>query len=239
MTTKFLGRGGFSAMIYFALIHSGCGSSPAQTTASASGGSSATTYGTGGALGGDTTVANGGAPVSEQGGRGTSLPEGGTAPTSSRSSQVSGGAAPTSSELSLVTGGTTAVLGQGGSSHVATTMGSTGGVPANPGGSPATGGTHPGSTLAVSAGYLHVQGSRLLDDAGHEVRLTGVNWFGFETSNLSPHGLWARDYRSMLKQIQALGFNTVRLPWCDAMLKPGATAKSLNTYGADPYDGTD
>lgn len=71
------------------------------------------------------------------------------------------------------------------------------------------------------------------------MRLTGVNWFGFETSNLSPHGLWARDYRSMLKQIRDLGFNVVRMPWCDAMTLPGAEARSVNGDGADPYDGTD
>jgi len=88
-------------------------------------------------------------------------------------------------------------------------------------------------------GFLHVEGSQLIDAEGHRVRLTGVNWFGFETSNFSPHGLWARDYRSMLKQIRSLGFNTVRLPWCDAMLATNAEARSVNTYGADPYDGTD
>ncbi|HMA96670.1 MAG TPA: glycoside hydrolase family 5 protein, partial [Polyangiaceae bacterium] len=95
-------------------------------------------------------------------------------------------------------------------------------------------------TVAPSAsGFLHVSGSQLLDDLGHSARLTGVNWFGFETSNLSPHGLWARDYRSMLKQIHDLGFNSVRIPWCNAMLRPDAKASSVNTYGADPYDGVD
>ena len=97
-----------------------------------------------------------------------------------------------------------------------------------------------GSTVAPSSsGFLHVDGSRLLDDAGNVARLTGVNWFGFETSNLAPHGLWARDYRSMLKQIRDAGFNSIRLPWCDAMLASGAKAASVNTYGADPYDQTD
>jgi aryl-phospho-beta-D-glucosidase BglC (GH1 family) len=40
----------------------------------------------------------------------------------------------------------------------------------------------------------------------------------------------------MLKQIRELGFNTVRIPWCDAMLASGAKAASVNTDGADPYD---
>ena len=90
-----------------------------------------------------------------------------------------------------------------------------------------------------ASGYLHVDGNRLVDDSDNPARLTGVNWFGFETSNLSPHGLWARDYRSMMHQIADLGFNTVRIPWCNAMLRDGAATSSINTYGADPYDGND
>lgn len=69
-------------------------------------------------------------------------------------------------------------------------------------------------------------------------RLTGVNWFGFETSNLAPHGLWARDYKSVLKQIKDLGFNTVRLPWCNDMLTGSPNSLQINAYGADPYTKT-
>ncbi|MBN2530350.1 MAG: cellulase family glycosylhydrolase [Deltaproteobacteria bacterium] len=90
-----------------------------------------------------------------------------------------------------------------------------------------------------ASGFLHVDGNLLVDDNGNNTRLTGVNWFGFETGNLSPHGLWARDYRSMMKQIADMGFNTVRIPWCNEMLREGAATQSINTYGADPYDGTD
>jgi aryl-phospho-beta-D-glucosidase BglC (GH1 family) len=94
-------------------------------------------------------------------------------------------------------------------------------------------------TPPQASGFLHVEDNRLVDDKGNEARLTGVNWFGFETSNLSPHGLWTRDYRSMLKQIRDIGFNTVRVPWCNAMMRDGAATNSINTYGADAYDGTD
>lgn len=66
-------------------------------------------------------------------------------------------------------------------------------------------------------------------------RLTGVNWFGFETGNFSPHGLWARDYRSMLRQIKDLGFGVVRLPWCNDMLKAVPSGVQINAYGTDPY----
>lgn len=102
-----------------------------------------------------------------------------------------------------------------------------------------TAGSWGGARSPSATGFLHVEGNQLKDDAGHVARLTGVNWFGFETSNLSPHGLWARDYRSMMHQIFDLGFNTVRIPWCDRMLAPDATTSSINTYGADPYDGNE
>jgi endoglucanase len=123
---------------------------------------------------------------------------------------------------------------------------STGGTPTGGGGTTSrdgTGGSFSpvdyGPTPPGAAGFLHVEHNQLFDDAGNVARLTGVNWFGFETGNLSPHGLWARDYRSMLRQIADVGFNTVRIPWCNRMLRDGAEPVSINTYGPDPYDGTD
>jgi len=87
----------------------------------------------------------------------------------------------------------------------------------------------------VQASYLHAKGSKLYNDNAQEIRLTGVNWFGFETSNLGPHGLWARDYHGMLIQIKKLGFNCIRLPFCDAMLRDSAKVSSINFYGTDTY----
>lgn len=92
------------------------------------------------------------------------------------------------------------------------------------------------STKTMAQNYLSVQGNGLVDASGSEVRLTGVNWFGFETSNLIPHGLWARDLESMLQQIKDQGFNSIRIPWCNAMLDDNATF-DVNSYGADPYTG--
>jgi len=71
--------------------------------------------------------------------------------------------------------------------------------------------------------------------APYSGRLTGVNWFGFETGNLVAHGLWARDYKSMLKQIRDLGFNCVRLPWCNDMLTGTPSGIQINEYGVDAY----
>ena len=84
--------------------------------------------------------------------------------------------------------------------------------------------------------FLSVQGNKLIDSQGQEVVLTGVNWFGFETNNLFPHGIWSRDTKSMLQQIKDQGFNVIRLPWCNRILEADATI-NLNAYGTDPYTG--
>ncbi|CAB4681123.1 unannotated protein [freshwater metagenome] len=60
---------------------------------------------------------------------------------------------------------------------------------------------------------LSTSGSKIVDATGATITLQGVNWFGFETANHAPHGLWSRDYKEMLAQIKAQGFNTIRMPF--------------------------
>ncbi len=90
--------------------------------------------------------------------------------------------------------------------------------------------------FAQQQNYLSVSGNKLFDTTGKEVRLTGVNWFGFETQTYFPHGIWTRDMKSVLQQIKDLGFNTIRLPWCNEMLNPGVTI-NVNSFGTDAYTG--
>ena len=85
------------------------------------------------------------------------------------------------------------------------------------------------------ASYLSAKGSNLYNDKGEVVRLTGVNWFGFETTNMFPHGLWARDYHGVLKQVRDMGFNCIRIPFCNQMLRDDATPDKPNFYGEDPW----
>lgn len=82
--------------------------------------------------------------------------------------------------------------------------------------------------------YLSVSGNKLYDTNGNEVRLTGVNWFGFETSMGYFHGIWSRDLKSMLLQIKDQGFNCIRIPWNNGMLSQDISG-SINPYGTDPY----
>jgi endoglucanase len=79
----------------------------------------------------------------------------------------------------------------------------------------------PRSAHAGGAGYWHTDGSAIRDQNGQQVRIAGVNWFGMETFDYAPHGLWTRDYRDMLQQIAAQGYNTLRLPYSNDLFKPG------------------
>ncbi|MEU1164209.1 cellulase family glycosylhydrolase, partial [Streptomyces sp. NPDC005921] len=90
----------------------------------------------------------------------------------------------------------------------------------------ATGSAH--AATAPGAGYWHTSGRQILDAAGQPVRIAGINWFGFETANYVVHGLWSRDYRSMIDQMRSLGYNTIRLPYSDDILKSATVPNSID-----------
>ena len=83
-----------------------------------------------------------------------------------------------------------------------------------------------------SASAYSVAHGRIVDAQGERVQLRGVNWFGFETSDHVVHGLWARNWKSMINQMRELGLNAVRLPVCPATLR-GSAPSSIN-YGLNP-----
>jgi endoglucanase len=80
---------------------------------------------------------------------------------------------------------------------------------------------------------FHTCGSRILGVDGQPVRITGVSWFGMETGTYAPHGLWTRNWKAMLDQIAALGFNTVRIPYSNDALVPGRMPQNIN-YAVNP-----
>jgi endoglucanase len=81
--------------------------------------------------------------------------------------------------------------------------------------------------------YLHTSGSQIMDVSGQVAGLSGLNWFGFETSNNAPHGLWARSWQDMLDQIKSEGYNVIRLPFSNAMLKQGVMPSGID-YQKNP-----
>jgi endoglucanase len=124
--------------------------------------------------------------------------------------------------VSLMTGALLTACSSGGGQDGSSTAGHGGGAGSGGGAAGGWAGSSGGTVPPCSDCFSHP-------------RLTGVNWFGFETSNFSPHGLWARDYKSMLRQIKDLGFNCVRLPWCNDMLTAKPSGMQVNAYGTDPY----
>ena len=102
------------------------------------------------------------------------------------------------------------------------------------------GGDMPGMTPALSIADVVVQegsmhgtalstsGNQIVDADGNSVRFAGVNWFGLETSNFAPHGLWSRGYVEMMDQMKMEGFNTIRLPFSDELLEPDSIANGID-----------
>jgi endoglucanase len=71
---------------------------------------------------------------------------------------------------------------------------------------------------------LHAVGGKIYDGSGELVRITGVNWFGLETPDYKPHGLWMRTLDQLLDSIQTAGFNAIRLPYCNTALTTSASS---------------
>jgi endoglucanase len=77
----------------------------------------------------------------------------------------------------------------------------------------------PAAAAAVGAGYWHTSGNQILDSAGNPVRIAGINWYGFETPDEIAHGLWVQDYHTVINDIAALGYNTIRIPFSNQMVE--------------------
>ena len=96
-------------------------------------------------------------------------------------------------------------------------------------------------------GGLTVSGNQIVDQNGNNVRLTGVNWSGFETPIGIVSGLYRQpfeisDFRDYLLKLKDLGFNCVRLPWSYANMictLPAAGDEKCNVNGVctDPSCG--
>src|SRR5579864_5195894 len=65
----------------------------------------------------------------------------------------------------------------------------------------------------LTPGYLRTQGTRIIDAAGRVVRLAGVNWYGFDCPSMVVGGLDHQPLGLICRQIAAMGFNHIRLPF--------------------------
>lgn len=83
---------------------------------------------------------------------------------------------------------------------------------------------------AQGVGYWHASGNQILDSTGQVVRLTGVNWYGFETPDFLAHGLWAQDYKTVLNTIKSNGYNVIRIPFSNQMVESNPVPTNFTSF---------
>jgi len=95
----------------------------------------------------------------------------------------------------------------------------------------------PLSTLAQGSGYWHTAGNQILDAQGKPVRIAGINWYGFETTDQVVHGLYDQDFHTIISTIKALGYNTIRLPYSNQMVEQPIVPSAIGMYnGTGPIN---
>ena len=78
---------------------------------------------------------------------------------------------------------------------------------------------------------LHTNGHEIVDASGKPVRLTSVNWYGFDQKEFVVGGLDHAPLQTIVSEIRELGVNSVRLPWANETLErnplvPGYAVKA-------------
>ena len=66
---------------------------------------------------------------------------------------------------------------------------------------------------------LHTSGHDILDSAERHVRITSVNWYGFDQKEFVAGGLDVAPLQVIIDEIRAIGVNSVRLPWANETLE--------------------
>ena len=92
-------------------------------------------------------------------------------------------------------------------------------------------------SAAGQTGYWHTSGNQILDSGGHVVRIAGINWYGFETTDEVVHGLWAQDYHYILNAIKSNGYNLIRMPLSNQMVETPIIPTNISYYnGSGPIN---
>ena len=86
-----------------------------------------------------------------------------------------------------------------------------------------------GCHLARALEYFSTSGNQIVNRYGNPVRITGINWFGFETEEMIPHGLDVRNYKELLDQVKSLGFNALRIPYSTEMLNSAEDSLDISS----------
>jgi len=91
----------------------------------------------------------------------------------------------------------------------------------------------PASAATALPGWLSTNGSTIVTASGAPFTIKAAAWFGMETSNCAPHGLWSIPLDDGLAAIAGMGFNTIRLPFSNECL----AAKTSNSINANANPG--
>lgn len=104
------------------------------------------------------------------------------------------------------------------------------------------------SVMAATTGqtgddWLTTKGSKIVDQNGNEVWLTGCNWFGFNTDTRMFDGIWSAKLDLALKGIADRGINFLRIPVTTQLIiewQNGTGKKpNVNTYVNPELEGLD
>ncbi len=82
---------------------------------------------------------------------------------------------------------------------------------------------------------LSTSGAKIVDSDGATVQLRSVNWFGAESTNYVPHGIWQRSYLDILDQIAGWGFNCLRIPFSGDTFRGGMVVNGIDTSKEDNH----
>jgi endoglucanase len=88
------------------------------------------------------------------------------------------------------------------------------------------------SSYAAISGWS-TSGVDIVNPSGGQFIITGINWYGFETTSYVAHGLEYHDYPYIVNEIKQYGYNTIRVPFSNAMWEKDPVPNS-NTISACP-----
>lgn len=82
-------------------------------------------------------------------------------------------------------------------------------------------------------GRLSTRGTQIVDSHGTTVRIAAVGWSGTDGTAFALRGLTDVNYKATMRGIRADGFNTIRIPWSDSLLRASPKPGTIN-YGLNP-----
>ncbi|TDW63100.1 aryl-phospho-beta-D-glucosidase BglC (GH1 family) [Novosphingobium sp. PhB55] len=94
-------------------------------------------------------------------------------------------------------------------------------------------GTGTAAPVLPALGALSTSGNQFVKANGDVVRLRSINWFGAESTNNFPHGIWANGYKILIDKIAAWGFNCIRVPFSGDTFKSSSKINGVSDEFAE------